>query len=553
MAETSHREQAGKHGLFPLGELHAGEVVVDELHGIGLFAGVVRRTTMDAEGGEPVEQECLALAFAGGDRVYVPVEQASRVHPYIGAEGKPPALSHLGGHAWAHVMTHAREQAAQVATELARLYAVRQTVSGYACGPDTARQQEMEDSFPHQETPDQMAAIRDVKRDLESPRPMDRLIVGDVGYGKTEVAVRAAFKVVQEGRQVAVLCPTSVLAAQHRKTFTERLAPFGVSIEMLSRLLSHAEQHAVLDAIKNGTAQIVIGTHRLLSEDVAFQDLGLVIVDEEQRFGVRHKERLKQLRGSVDVLTMTATPIPRTLYSALAGLRDVSLIADPPEGRTSVETVVSEVRDEVIQEALRRELARGGQAYFLHNRVETIDTVAAHLREIVPEARVGVAHGQMEEEALQETMTAFYERRFDVLVCSTIIEAGVDIPNANTLIVDDADQLGLTQLYQIRGRVGRSDRPAYAIFLLRDPAALTEVARQRLAALQAFSALGSGQEIALRDLELRGAGSLLGLEQSGPMTAVGLDLYLRMIEAAVHRLQEQGRSLPAADHHAVSL
>jgi transcription-repair coupling factor (superfamily II helicase) len=522
-------------------EFNAGDYVVDEQHGIGLFAGVTRRATADAEGDDPVEREYLVLEFAGGDHVYVPMEQAERVHPYIGGEGKTPTLSALGGHSWTRTMAHAREQAAHIAVELARLYASRQATPGHAYGPDTPRQQEMEAAFPHVETPDQSAAIQDVKRDLERPRPMDRLIIGDVGYGKTEVAVRAAFKVVQEGRQVAVLCPTSVLASQHRKTFAERLAPFGVRIEMLSRFLSTAAQHDVLNVIRTGEAQIVIGTHRLLSEDVAFQDLGLVVVDEEQRFGVKHKETLKQLRADVDVLTMSATPIPRTLHLALAGLRDVSLIMDPPEGRSSVETVVTEYSDAVIQEAIRRELERDGQAYFLHNRVETIETVAARLAELVPEARLRVAHGQMDEGTLQETMTAFYERQFDVLVCSTIIEAGVDISNANTLIVDEADQLGLTQLYQIRGRVGRSDRHAYALFLYRNAAVLTAVARQRLAALLEFSELGAGQHIALRDLELRGAGSLLGLEQSGAMANVGLDLYLRMIEDAVHRLRKESR------------
>lgn len=537
--ENTQMGADGRSRLRLAESLYTGDYVVDEQHGIARFVGVVQRVSPDTEGGVPAEREYLALEFAGGDHVYVPAEQAERVHPYIGHDGKPPTLSRLGGQSWTHALAHAREQAEEEARELARLYAMRETASGYAYAADTERQREMEAAFPYAETPDQAAAIRDVKRDLECPRPMDRLVVGDVGYGKTEVAIRAAFKVVQEGRQVAVLCPTSVLAAQHAATFTERLTPHKVRVKMLSRFLPSSEQQEVLEEVRTGAAQIVVGTHRLLSDDVVFYDLGLLVVDEEQRFGVQHKERMKALRHEVDILTLTATPIPRTLQMALAGLRDVSRIAAPPEGRTSVETIVSEYRDDLIAQALQRELEREGQAYFLHNRVETIETVAARLQELIPQARIAIAHGQMEEERLQETMQAFYERHFDVLVCSTIIESGVDIPNANTLIVNDADQLGLTQLYQIRGRVGRSDRPSYALFLYRDADGLTELARQRLTALQEHSELGAGQQLALRDLELRGAGTLLGLEQSGATASVGLDLYLQMIEEAVHRYRNR--------------
>nr|CAA9251043.1 Transcription-repair coupling factor [uncultured Armatimonadetes bacterium] len=516
--------------------LREGDHVVHVQHGIGVYRGLVKLTTPTAEQGPLVEKEYLLIEYEAGDKLYVPADQVDRVQKYIGSEGAAPTLSKLKGAAWARAVARAKDQVQSIARELIELYAAREAATGHAYGADTPRQKEMEAAFPHTETPDQQAAIRDVKCDLEAPRPMDRLVVGDVGYGKTEVAVRAAFKVAAEGRQVAVLCPTSVLAAQHHATFSERLAGFGVTVEMLSRFRSSQEQQRVLEDLREGRVDVVIGTHRLLSEDVAFKNLGLVIVDEEQRFGVTHKEKLKQVRKTVDVLTMTATPIPRTLHAAVSGIRDLSLIDDPPEGRTPVETLVKAYDDAIVKEAIERELEREGQAYFLHNRVESIGEVAERLGKLVPGARFRVAHGQMGEDELEETMQEFYERRFDVLVCTTIIESGIDIPNANTILIDEADKLGLAQLYQLRGRVGRSDKQAYALLLVRRNEQLTEVAEQRLAALREFSDLGSGHKIALRDLELRGAGNLLGDEQSGTVTAaVGFELYMQLLEQAVRK------------------
>ena len=402
---------------------------------------------------------------------------------------------------------------------------------------DLTWMQDMELAFPYTETPDQLAAIEDVKRDLEAPRPMDRLICGDVGFGKTEVAMRAAFKVASEGRQVAVLCPTTVLASQHYQTFSERLAAFPLRVDQLSRFRGPREQAKTLEDLKVGGVDIVIGTHRLLSKDVAFKDIGLVIVDEEQRFGVIHKEKLKQLRKSVDVLSMSATPIPRTLHMSLSGIRDMSLINDPPEGRTAVKTFVKEFDDLLIREALLREIDRGGQVYFLHNRVESIYHIANHIEQLVPTARCKVAHGQMSDDELEETMYEFYHQKFDVLVCTTIVESGLDIPNVNTILIDNADKLGLSQLYQLRGRVGRAKVQAYAYLLYRRGKSLTTIAEQRLDAVREFTDLGSGYKIALRDLELRGAGNLLGAEQSGMVSAVGFDLYLQLLEQAIHELK----------------
>jgi transcription-repair coupling factor (superfamily II helicase) len=500
-------------------------------HGIGQFFGLVK---MKVQG---VEKEYLLIQYEGSDKLYVPVDQVDRVQKYIGSEGAPPSVSKLGGSDWIKTKAKAQRLVKEIAGELIELYAARQAAPGHAYGEDTPWQREMEDAFPYTETPDQQAAIDDVKRDLEAPKPMDRLICGDVGYGKTEVAIRAAFKVASEGRQVAILCPTTVLAAQHYATFSERLAAFPLKVDMLSRFRNAKEQAQTVEALRNGSVDIVVGTHRLLSKDLEFKDLGLVIVDEEQRFGVTHKERLKQLRKTVDVLTMTATPIPRTLQMSLSGIRDMSLINDPPEGRTPVKTLIKEYDEGLIREALIRELDRGGQAYFIHNRVDSIYHVAQRLEKIVPEARFQIGHGQMPEDDLEEAMLDFYEHKFDVLVCTTIVESGLDISNVNTIIIDNADKFGLAQLYQLRGRVGRSRRQAHALLLYQRHKQLSTIAEQRLGALREFSELGSGYKIALRDLELRGAGSLLGAEQSGTVATVGLDLYMQLLEEAVREFK----------------
>ncbi|MDH7602287.1 MAG: transcription-repair coupling factor [Armatimonadota bacterium] len=508
-------------------DLKEGDYVVHVNHGIGYYRGIHKMKT------QGVEREYLLLEYAHGDKLYVPTDQIDRVQKYIGGEGTPPVIHRLGGSEWARTTKRVSKAVEELAKELVELYAWRQALEGHAFSPDTPWQQELESSFPYEETPDQLQAIRDVKRDLESPRAMDRLICGDVGYGKTEVAIRAAFKVVCDGRQVAVLCPTTVLAQQHFNTFKERLAAFPITIEMLSRFRSRSEQKEVIEGLKYGTVDIVIGTHRLLSNDVQFKDLGLLVIDEEQRFGVRHKEKLRMLKKTVDTLTMTATPIPRTLHMSLSGIRDMSIINDPPEGRMPIKTFVKEADPETIRQAIVRELDRGGQVFFVHNRVENIGHIADQVQKLVPYARVDVAHGQMPEAELEKVMMDFYEHKFDVLVCTTIIESGLDIPNANTIIINEADKLGLAQLYQLRGRVGRSDRQAYAYLLYKPDKVISEVAEKRLDAIREFTELGSGFRIALRDLEIRGAGNLLGPEQSGQMAAVGFDLYCQLLAKAV--------------------
>ena len=514
-------------------ELREGDYVVHVNHGIGRYRGL---QTMEVGG---VRRDYLVVQYAGEDRLYVPTDQVHLLQRYIGSDDSPPKLNKLGGVEWARVKKRVRESVREMAESLLRLYAERQAQPGHAFSPDTPWQREFEESFPYEETPDQLRATEEVKADMERPRPMDRLLVGDVGYGKTEVAMRAAFKAVSDGRQVAVLVPTTILAQQHHRTFTERMARYPIRIEMLSRFQTPAEQARVLEGLRNGTVDIVIGTHRLLSKDVQFKNLGLVVVDEEQRFGVAQKERLKELRRTVDVLTMTATPIPRTLHMALSGLRDMSVIETPPEGRYPVRTYVVEYQDDLIRDAIVRELGRGGQVYFVYNRVQSIDRMAAHLRQLVPEARIAVAHGQMDEEHLERVMLEFLNREHDVLVCTTIIEAGMDIGNVNTLIVYDADRFGLAQLYQLRGRVGRSNRVAYAYFTYRREKVLTEDAERRLQAIKEFTELGSGFKIALRDLEIRGAGNLLGPEQHGHIAAVGFQLYCRLLEEAVNEVKGQ--------------
>ena len=514
-------------------QLAAGDLVVHEQHGVGRYVEMVQRTVADAT------REYLVIEYAASrrgqppDRLYVPTDQLDQVTRYVG--GESPTLSKLGGSDWQRTKARARRAVREIADELVRLYAKRQATPGHAFAPDTTWQRELEDAFPFVETPDQLASIDEVKADMERSMPMDRVICGDVGYGKTEIAVRAAFKAVQDGKQVAVLVPTTLLVQQHFRTFTERYAPFPLRVAALSRFQTDAEAKRTLEGLADGTVDVVIGTHRMLTPQVRFKDLGLLIVDEEQRFGVEHKEHIKALRTSVDVLTMSATPIPRTLEMSLTGIREMSTIQTPPEERHPVLTYVGPFDDRQVSAAIHRELIRDGQVFFIHNRVESIDRVAARVRDLVPEARVAVAHGQMNEHDLERIVLDFWERRIDVLVATTIVENGIDIPNANTLIVDRADALGLAQLHQLRGRVGRGRERGYAYLLYPPERPLTETAYERLATIAQHSDLGSGMQIALKDLEIRGSGNLLGGEQSGHIAEVGFDLYVRLVgEALAH-------------------
>ncbi|MDQ0190157.1 transcription-repair coupling factor [Alicyclobacillus cycloheptanicus] len=508
-------------------ELRPGDYVVHVNHGIGKYLGI---RTLDIDGRH---KDYLHLQYAGNDSLYVPVEQIDQVQRYIGSEEKEPKVYHLGGTEWARVKQRVSRSVKDIAEDLVKLYAARQATPGHAYPPDTPWQKDFETMFPYDETPDQLRAIDEIKRDMEQPRPMDRLLCGDVGYGKTEVAIRAAFKAVMDGKQVAVLVPTTVLAHQHYETFKERFAGFPATVEVLSRFRSRGESQAVLKGLKDGSIDVVIGTHRLLQKSVQFKDLGLLIVDEEQRFGVTHKERLKQMRTNVDCLTLTATPIPRTLHMSMLGVRDLSVIETPPENRFPVQTYVVEFNESLVREAIERELGRGGQVYFVFNQVGAIRGMADRIQRLVPEARIGIAHGQMAEDELERVMLDFLEGDIDVLVTTTIIETGLDIPNVNTLIVYDADRLGLSQLYQLRGRVGRSNRIAYAYFTYQKDKVLTEVAEKRLQAIKEFTELGSGFKIAMRDLAIRGAGNLLGAEQHGFINSVGFDLYNEMLTNAV--------------------
>jgi|SRR5579875_745496 len=513
--------------LRSFAELRTGDIVVHEDHGIARFAGFDTRTVAG------VTRDYLYLEYAGSDRVFVPVDQLAKISRYVGAGGAHPPLSRLGGSRWETMKARARRAAQELAGELLNLYAERRRREGHAFPPDTDWQREFEDAFPYNETPDQREAIELVKADMEAPRPMDRLICGDVGYGKTEVALRAAFKCVQDGKQVMVLAPTTILAQQHHGTFSERLKDYPVRVEHVSRFRSAAEQREAIRGFAAGEVDILIGTHRLLSRDVRAKDLGLLVIDEEQRFGVRQKELLRQLKLRVDVISMSATPIPRTLQMSLAGVRDISVIETPPEGRRPIKTYVGEYDEELVRQALEREHARGGQAFFMHNRVETIEETAERLRALCPGMRFEVAHGQLDERTLEERMLRFLRGEADVLVCTSIIESGIDIPQANTLIVEQAETFGLAQLYQIRGRVGRSRERAYAYLLYPSAAALTPEASQRLAALSDYTELGAGFKIAMRDLEIRGAGNLLGDEQSGHVAALGFELYMQMLDEAV--------------------
>ncbi|MDR6227105.1 transcription-repair coupling factor [Desmospora profundinema] len=514
-------------------ELKPGDYVVHVNHGIGRYHGI---ETLDVGG---LHKDYLLVQYAGNDKLYVPIEQIDQVQKYLGSEEKTPKVYSLGGSEWSKVKNKVRSSVEDIASDLIQLYAKRQAARGYSFSKDTAYQREFDSLFPYEETGDQLRSIEEIKKDMESEQPMDRLLCGDVGYGKTEVAIRAAFKATMDGKQVAVLVPTTILAQQHYETFRERFADFPVEIRVLSRFRSRKEQKDTIKGVKEGTVDIVIGTHRLLSKDVEYKELGLLIVDEEQRFGVKHKEKVKQLKANVDVLTLTATPIPRTLHMSMMGVRDLSVIETPPENRFPVQTYVLEYSAALVREAIERELARNGQVYFLYNQVQNIDQMADQIRMLVPDARIAVAHGQMAETELERVMLDFLDGEYDVLVSTTIIETGVDIPNVNTLIIYNADKMGLSQLYQLRGRVGRSNRIAYAYFTYQRDKVLSEAAEKRLQAIKEFTELGSGFKIAMRDLAIRGAGNLLGAEQHGHIASVGFEMYTQMLKEAIH--EQQGK------------
>ena len=516
------------------------ELVVHVDHGISRFKGM---RLIDSEG---AHREYLELEYAEGDRLFVPVENLDRVQKYLGGEGQP-TLHRLGTSDWSRARGRARKVVQDVAEDLLKIYSMREARPGIAFAPDTAWQQELESSFPYEETPDQLAALAEIKADMESDRPMDRLLCGDVGFGKTELALRAAFKAAMSGKQVAVLAPTTVLAQQHFHVFRDRLKPFPVVVEMLSRFVDDEAQARTLEGVKGGQVDIVVGTHRLLQKDVHFKRLGLLVVDEEHRFGVMQKERLKKLRTQLDVLSLSATPIPRTLHMAVGGIRDMSVVQTPPEERQPIKTYVTADDDELVKEAIGRELQRGGQVYYVHNRVRTIQKAAERISRLVPTARVGIGHGQMDEEELAKIMVDFESAEFDVLVCTTIIESGLDIPNVNTILVERSDRFGLAQLYQLRGRVGRSGRRAYAYFLYDPRRSLTEQADKRLDVISGLHELGQGFKIALRDLEIRGAGNLLGTEQHGAIAAIGFEMYLQMLQSAVSKLRSGAEETVVGD------
>ncbi len=544
------RARPGNRDAF-LADLAPGDHVVHVEHGIAIFNGLIRRSV------DAIDREYLELLYSDGDRLLVPTDQVDRVTRYVGPSERTPTLTRLGTSEWVRAKERVRRAVTELAQDMLNLYAARELLPGHAFPPDQPWQQELEASFPYVETQDQLRTIQDVKSDMESPRPMDRVIVGDVGYGKTEVAIRAAFKAVLDGMQVAVLVPTTVLAQQHLQTFRERLSGFPTRVDVLSRFRSDREAREVLNAAGTGEVDILIGTHRLLQKGVTFKNLGLVVIDEEQRFGVGHKERLKQLRQQVDVLTLSATPIPRTLNMSLSGIRDMSTMSTAPEDRLPIKTYVAEFDERLVREAILREIDRGGQIFFVHNRVQSIERIAAELRRIVPEAQIAVGHGQMPEDQLEQVMVDFQLGQYDVLICTTIIESGLDIPSVNTIIINQADRLGLSQLYQLRGRVGRGANRAYAYLLYDRNRALSETAQKRLQTIFEATELGAGFQIALRDLEIRGAGNLLGSEQSGHIGAVGFDLYSRMLADAVKRLRAIGRGeeppLPVSSLPAVQL
>ena len=526
-------------------ELKPGDYVVHAEHGVGRFVGLRSIEQGEAKG------DYMLLEYAGDSKLYVPLTHMDLVQRFRGAGEAAPQLDRMGGATWTRTKTRVKAKMRDMAEELLKLYASRKMAKGFAFSTDSNWQREFEDAFEFTETRDQRSAIVDIKRDMENAEPMDRLLCGDVGYGKTEVAMRAAFKALGDGKQVAVLAPTTVLTFQHFETFKRRFQPFPVRVEMLSRFVAPKQLKQVIADVAEGKVDIVIGTHRLLSKDVEFKDLGLVLVDEEQRFGVKHKERLKQIKKTVDVITMSATPIPRTLHMSLLGLRDMSVIETPPKDRLAIQTVVAPMTPDLIRAALELELSRGGQVYFVHNRIDSIWMRAAMLQELAPEARIGVGHGQMGESALEQVMLKFMRHEYDILVSTTIVENGLDIPLANTMIIENADRYGLSELYQLRGRVGRSNRRAYAYLLVQPDTELSEIARKRLAALKEFSDLGAGFKIAALDLELRGAGNLLGGEQHGHINAVGFDMYVRMLEETVRELK--GEEVPVEIHSALNL
>lgn len=519
-------------------DLKVGDYVVHVNHGIGIYQGI-KQLTVDG-----IKKDYLDLRYASGDKLYVPVNQLDLVQKYIGSEGKTPKIYKLGGTEWIKAKAKVKESIKKMADDLVKLYAIRQSTAGHAFPPDTPWQKDFEDEFPYEETPDQLTAIDEIKRDMEKSKPMDRLLCGDVGYGKTEVALRAAFKAVMDGKQVAFLVPTTILAEQHYNNFVQRFADFPIKVDMISRFRSSGEQKKTIKSLREGSIDILVGTHRLLQKDIRFRDLGLLIVDEEQRFGVAHKEAIKALKKNVDVLTLSATPIPRTLHMSLLGVRDMSVIETPPEERYPVQTYVVEYNEQLVRDAILREINRGGQVYVVYNRVETIKEMAVKLESLVPEARIAIGHGQMSEHELENVMISFLKGEYDVLLSTTIIENGIDIPNVNTLIVYDADRMGLSQLYQLRGRVGRSNRLAYAYFTYKKDKIISEIAEKRLKAIKEFTEFGSGFKIAMRDLELRGAGNLLGPEQHGHMDAVGYDMYCRLMEEAVGELKGEAAKEP---------
>ena len=521
----SQKKGVGKIKSFA--ELKLGDYVVHANHGVGVYKGIKQIEV----GGH--KRDYLDIVYDKGDKLYVPVDQLDLVQKYIGSEGKTPKVNKLGSNEWTKAKAKVKKSINEIAEDLVKLYATRATLKGYKFSKDTEWQRQFEDEFPFEETPDQLTSLEEIKANMESDKPMDRLLCGDVGYGKTEVALRAAFKAVMDGKQVAFLVPTTILAEQHYKNMLKRFSDFPVKIDMISRFRSAKEQKLTLQAAKEGNVDIVIGTHRLVSKDIVFKDLGLLIIDEEQRFGVAQKEKIKSLKKNVDVLTLSATPIPRTLHMSLTGARDISVIETPPEERYPIQTYVVEQNDQLVRDAILREVNREGQVYYVYNRVESIDAMARYISELVPECKVGIIHGQMTERQLEKEMISFMNREYDILVCTTIIETGIDIPNVNTMIIHDSDKMGLSQLYQLRGRVGRSNRIAYAYFMYTKDKVLTEVAEKRLKALKDFTELGSGFKIAMRDLEIRGAGNMMGSAQHGHMAAIGYDLYCRMLEDTI--------------------
>ncbi|HCO74859.1 MAG TPA: transcription-repair coupling factor [Clostridium sp.] len=519
------KKGAGKIKSFT--DLKLGDYVVHVNHGVGVYKGI---NQLDVQGNK---KDYLVLEYNSGDTLYVPVEQLDLVQKYIGSEGKSPKINKLGGSEWAKARSKVKKSVEDIAEDLVKLYAIRNTLKGHKYAKDTPWQSQFEGEFPYEETPDQLTAIEDIKKDMESDKPMDRLLCGDVGYGKTEVALRAAFKCVMDGKQVAILVPTTILAEQHYKNMLKRFSDFPIKIGMISRFRTASQVKETLNALREGNLDIIVGTHKLLQKSVVFKDLGLLIVDEEQRFGVSHKEKIKEIKKNIDVLTLSATPIPRTLHMSLTGVRDISIIETPPEERYPIQTYVVEFNDQLIRDAIIREMNRGGQVFFVYNRVETISDMATYLQKLVPEARVAIGHGQMTERELEKVIIDFVDKKYDILLSTTIVETGIDIQNANTMIIANADKMGLSQLYQLRGRVGRTNRIAYAYFTYTKDKVLTEVAEKRLKAIKDFTELGSGLKIAMRDLEIRGAGNIMGAAQCGHMSAVGYDLYCRMLEDAV--------------------